>query len=144
MGLSMSVSASSSNSALLNIAFNAIARATSSSQVLSLDLTSVIIMLVLKIVIAFVQWVNGATSARFLSKNMRGVDQAGGLCVLEYAFGEEEMVDCFGRTFCESQIAPEFLMNLVSYVTPLQKKHQKMFNLMQKGFQDRLREIICD
>merc|ERR1739838_498205 len=95
--LSMSVAASSTHSELINIAVNAIAKATSSSQVLSLDLTSVIIMLVLKIIIAFVQWVNGATSARFLSKNMRGVDPAGGLCVLEYAFGEKEMVDCFGR-----------------------------------------------
>ena len=94
--LSMSLAASSSHSELLNIAVNAIARATSSSQVLSLDLTSVIIMLVLKIVIAFVQWVNGATSARFLSKNMRGVEPAAG-GVLEYAFGEKEMVDCFGR-----------------------------------------------
>ena len=55
----MSSTNASTYSELVNIAVDAIARASTSSQVLSLDLLSIILILVLKIIIGFVQWVNG-------------------------------------------------------------------------------------
>ena len=93
------VSSASTHSDLLNIAFDAIARASTSSQVLSLDLTSVILLLVLKLIIAFIQWVNGVASARSLSISLSGLGQAGGLCVVKYSLGaeDEDMLECFTR-----------------------------------------------
>ena len=91
------VSSASTHSDLLNIAFDAIARASTSSQVLSLDLTSVILLLVLKLIIAFIQWVNGVSSARSLSNSLSEFGQAGGLCAVKYSLGTEDMMECFKR-----------------------------------------------
>jgi hypothetical protein len=85
-------STASTHSKLLDIAVDAIARATTSSQVLSLDLTSVILLLVLKIIIAFVQWVNGVESGR----SFQGIGHTG-MCLLKTEFREEEMVECLKR-----------------------------------------------
>ena len=47
------------------------------------------------------------------------------------------------RIACNSDFSSDLLVNIVSNVAPLQGNKQKMLINMEKGFEDRLREIVC-
>merc|ERR1712051_429985 len=79
---------------LLQTAMDVLARATSSSQVLSFNLTGVIILIVLKIAVI------GYSPA----------DLTGGMCFLLYTNGEEDKLNCLSRAVCESpEVSSQYL-----------------------------------
>merc|ERR1712051_432135 len=98
---------------LLQTAMDVLARATSSSQVLSFNLTGVIILIVLKIaVIAYTMLQGGVTGRSGLNSGpgYSPADLTGGMCFLLYTNGEEDKLNCLSRAVCESpEVSSQYL-----------------------------------
>merc|ERR1712158_292188 len=88
-------------------------KATSSSQVLSFNLTGVIILIVLKIaVIAYSVLQGGVTgrSSLYSPPGYSPADLTGGMCFLLYTNGEEDKLNCLSRAVCESpEVGSQYL-----------------------------------
>merc|ERR1739842_230981 len=107
------------NVPLIKTAMEVLARATSSSQVLSFNLTGVIILIVLKIaVIAY-----------------SPADLTGGMCFLLYTNGEEDKLNCLSRAVCESpEVGSQYLaaaklwykMHKIINAVPYSEKYTKV------------------
>merc|ERR1711981_135251 len=109
---------------LLQTAMEVLARATSSSQVLSFNLTGVIILIVLKIaVIAYTMLQGGVTGRSGLSSGpgYTPADLTGGMCFLLYTNGDEEKLNCLSRAVCES---PEVGSNYLAAAKLWYKMHK--------------------
>lgn len=105
--------ADSADSALMANAFEFMARASGTSEVLSLNLTNLLILLALKAVIfaiglfsggggqvnngQFGRSADGGESTSLLQKS----DLSGGLCFMMYASGDAEKLSCVQRAACE-------------------------------------------
>eukprot|EP00096_Caligus_rogercresseyi_P011175 TRINITY_DN4318_c0_g1_i1.p1 TRINITY_DN4318_c0_g1~~TRINITY_DN4318_c0_g1_i1.p1 ORF type:complete len:154 (-),score=74.78 TRINITY_DN4318_c0_g1_i1:767-1228(-) len=96
----------SAESALVSTAMEFLARASSTSEVLTLNLTNLLILLVLKgIIIAFAlfgAFGNGnARSSDSSSTSIKQSDLTGGMCFMMYASGDMEKLSCIQRSACE-------------------------------------------
>merc|ERR1711973_908722 len=92
-------------------ALEVVSRASSSSEVLSLNLTNLIILYVLKVAIILIglTFGSGATarSAGGGDITMDQVDLTGGMCFLLYTGGAEEKLNCVARSACESPVSAD-------------------------------------
>merc|ERR1711862_1017656 len=87
----------------LQTALEVVSRASSSSEVLSLNLTNLIILLALKVaIVAFGLFSGGATGRSGADSELSQADLTGGMCFLLYTGGDEEKLSCIARAACES------------------------------------------
>jgi len=90
-------------SALVPTAIEFMARATSTSEVLTLNLTNLIILLVLKALIfgaGIVLTSAGSTARSAEDSSITETDLTGGMCFLMYTSGAEDKLSCMQRTAC--------------------------------------------
>jgi len=100
---------SSSATPMLNTALEFLARASSTSEVLTLNLTNLLILLVLKaLIFGFGLFSVGGgiggnvgRSAEVSEPFLTQADMTGGMCFLMYTSGVEEKFECLQRTSCE-------------------------------------------
>merc|ERR1711923_345431 len=137
------ISANENQVPLLQTAMEVLARATSSSQVLSFNLTGVIILIVLKIaVIAYTMLQGGVTgrSSLYSPPGYSPADLTGGMCFLLYTNGDEDKLNCLSRAVCESpEVGSNYLAaaklwykmpKLISAV-PYSQKYTKVVESLQ-------------
>merc|ERR1712018_1033138 len=142
------ISANDANVPLLQTAMDVLARATSSSQVLSFNLTGVIILIVLKIaVIAYTLLNTGnASETLFASRSLDNLhdpagyapsDLTGAMCFLLYTNGDESKLSCIARATCESpDVSGDYLkaaklwykMHKIMDVIPYNEKYTSLVN----------------
>merc|ERR1712002_1161856 len=103
-------SAESLSPPFLQTALEVVSRASSSSEVLSLNLTNLFILLGLKLAIVVFGLFSGIATARSSTggdTQMDQVDLTGGMCILLYTGGDEEKLDCIARAACESPLSAD-------------------------------------
>merc|ERR1711981_165009 len=92
----------------LQTALEVVSRASSSSEVLSLNLTNLIILLALKAaIVAFGLFSGGATGRSGADSELSQADMTGGMCFLLYTGGDEEKLNCVARAACESPVSAD-------------------------------------
>jgi len=94
---------------LVDTAFEFLARASSTSEVLTLNLTNLLILLVLKaIIFGFGLFSFGGGNSNSYSRSadssqpmVKQTDLTGGMCFMMYLGGDMEKMSCIERTACE-------------------------------------------
>jgi len=88
---------------LVEIASEFLARASSTSEVLTLNLTNLLILIVLKALIFGFGLFSVGSSARSAedSTALTQADLSGGMCFIMYTAGSEDKLSCIQRTACE-------------------------------------------
>merc|ERR1711992_394366 len=99
------------SSELVTTALEFLARASSTSEVLTLNLTNLLILLVLKaLIFGFGLFSVGGTGRSADSSLVTQSDLTGGMCFLMFTSGAEEKLDCIQRTACEDPyLASDYL-----------------------------------
>ena len=104
------------DSALVRTAFDFLARASSTSEVLTLNLTNLLILLVLKALIfgfGLFSFGNSSTGYSRSAENptaLTQTDLTGGMCFMMYTGGAEEKLSCIQRSACEDpKVATDYL-----------------------------------
>merc|ERR1712126_549176 len=124
----------------LQTALEVVSRASSSSEVLSLNLTNLVILLALKVaIVAFGFFSGGATGRSSHTEgadlSLSQTDMTGGLCFLLLTGGDEEKLSCVQRSACESPIsAADYLqaakmwykMHKLTKAIPFEEKYQSI------------------
>jgi hypothetical protein len=83
---------------MLRTALDILSKASTSSEVLSLNLSSLLILLVLKAIIIGVGFMSGASTARSLSSSLEEADITGGMCFISYTTSDnEDKLSCIAR-----------------------------------------------
>merc|ERR1711994_273706 len=131
------------NVPLIKTAMEVLARATSSSQVLSFNLTGVIILIVLKIAVIAYTMLQGGVSGRSGLYSLPGytpADPTGGMCFLLYTNGEEDKLNCLSRAVCESpEVGSQYLaaaklwykMHKIINAVPYSEKYTKVVDSLK-------------
>lgn len=126
-------------------AFEMVARASSTSEVLTLNLTNLLILLVLKaIIFGFGLFtVGGAGRSADSSPMVTESDLTGGMCFLMYTSGAEEKLECLKRTACEDPyLAADYstaakmwynMHKLMKSVVPFKAKYETIMNAVQEA-----------
>jgi len=88
---------------LVELTSQFLARASSTSEVLTLNLTNLIILIVLKAIIFGFGLFSVGSSARSSESqtSLSQSDLSGGMCFIMYTSGAEEKLSCIQRTACE-------------------------------------------
>merc|ERR1712241_1363421 len=132
------LSSAEENVPLIQTAMEVLARATSSSQVLSFNLTGVIILIVLKIAVIAYSVLQGGFTGR--SSGYSPADLTGGMCFLLYTNGEEDKLNCLSRAVCESpEVGSQYLaaaklwykMHKIINAIPYSEKYTKVVDSLQ-------------
>merc|ERR1712045_706615 len=130
---------------LIKTAMEVLARATSSSQVLSFNLTGVIILIVLKVTVIAYTMLNGGVTGRSGLYNPPGytpADLTGGMCFLLYTNGDEEKLNCLSRAVCESpEVGSDYLaaaklwykMHKLISAVPYSEKYTKVVEALNSA-----------
>merc|ERR1711997_745079 len=114
---------------LVQTAVEVLSRATSSSEVLTLNLTALIILGILKAAVIAFGLSGGSllsSSNRSLGRSSQGPagvsasDMTGGLCFLLFTSGDPEKISCVQRSACES---PQSAKDLLSAAKMWKKMH---------------------
>jgi hypothetical protein len=121
----------------LQTALEVVSRASSSSEVLSLNLTNLVILLALKVaIVAFGLFSGGATGRSQTEGTDVGLsqtDMTGGMCFLLLTGGDEEKISCVQRSACESPISASnylqaakmwYKMHKLIKAIPFEEKYQ--------------------
>lgn len=135
------------SSPMIKTAMEFLGRASTTSNVLTLNLTNLLILLILKaIIIGFGIFTAGGGSLGNLGRSADGgedrrlvtqSDMTGGMCFLMYTSGAEEQLDCVRRTACEDPY------HATDYITAA-KMWYKMHKLMQSyvPFEEKYSKIM--
>jgi len=93
----------------MTTALEVVGRASSSSEVLSLNLTNLLILLGLKVAIVVFGLMSGTASTGRSAADpaMDQVDLTGGMCFLLYTGGDSSKLDCVARSACESPVSAQ-------------------------------------
>lgn len=88
---------------LMDLTSEFLARASSTSEVLTLNLTNLLILIVLKAIIFGFGLFSVGSSARSNSEetSISQSDLSGGMCFIMYTSGADEKLSCIQRTACE-------------------------------------------
>jgi len=88
---------------LMSLTSEFLARASSTSEVLTLNLTNLLILIVLKAIIFGFGLFSVGSSARSNSEetSISQSDLSGGMCFIMYTSGADEKLSCIQRTACE-------------------------------------------
>merc|ERR1712036_105859 len=87
---------------LVELTSELLARASSTSEVLTLNLTNLLILIVLKALIFGFGLFSVGSSARSADETaLSQADLSGGMCFIMYTSGAEEKLSCIQRTACE-------------------------------------------
>jgi len=88
---------------LMSLTSEFLARASSTSEVLTLNLTNLLILIVLKAIIFGFGLFSVGSSARSNSEetSISQSDLTGGMCFIMYTSGADEKLSCIQRTACE-------------------------------------------
>merc|ERR1712083_286439 len=106
----MAMASAQSDTPFLKTAMDVFARATTNSEVLSLNLSGLIILLVLKVAVVAFSLMSGGASARSAASSYSEADLTGGMCFILYTSGDEDKLNCVARAACEStENAADFL-----------------------------------
>merc|ERR1719266_1152641 len=130
------VTSAEENVPLIQTAMEVLARATSSSQVLSFNLTGVLILIKIA-VIAYSVLQGGFTgrSSLYSPPGYSPADLTGGMCFLLYTNGEEDKLNCLSRAVCESpEVGSQYLaaaklwykMHKIINAVPYSEKYTKV------------------
>lgn len=130
-----------------------VGRASSTSEVLTLNLTNLIILLILKaLILGFGLFAGGGVGGGVAgvgrsaeeSLSVTQSDLTGGMCFLMYTSGAEEKLDCLKRTACEDPyVVSDYLtaakvwynlskLPMFSFI-PFEEKYTKIFNAMTEA-----------
>jgi len=92
-------------------AMEMLARASSTSEVLTLNLTNLLILLVLKaLIFGFGLFSTGAAGRSSEGSIVTPADMTGGMCFMMFMSGAEEKLSCIERTACEDPyLATDYL-----------------------------------
>merc|ERR1712212_913411 len=133
--------AESLDAPFLQTALEVVSRASSSSEVLSLNLTNLVILLALKVaIVAFGLFSGGATGRSSIGSLTEGADMSlsqndmtGGMCSLLLTGGDEDKLSCVQRAACESPISAAnylqagkmwYKMHKIIKAIPFEEKYQ--------------------
>lgn len=88
---------------MVDLASELLARASSTSEVLTLNLTNLLILIVLKAIVFGFGLFSVGSSARSADEttSISQADVSGGMCFIMYTSGAEEKLTCIQRTACE-------------------------------------------
>merc|ERR1719464_2061747 len=110
LGSAMIALTAAESAPLLETALEVVSRASTSSEVLSLNLTNLIILIALKVAIVVFGLVSGGGVTGRSGEAPTSVsksDLTGGMCFLLYTGGDEEKLNCVARAACESPVAAD-------------------------------------
>merc|ERR1711994_1033262 len=109
--IAFEVDSGSGANPMLNTAIEFIARASSTSEVLTLNLTNLLILLVLKaLIFAFGLFSVGGTGRSAEESPVTPADMTGGMCFMMFMSGADEKLSCIERTACEDPyLATDYL-----------------------------------
>merc|ERR1712025_368347 len=116
--------AAAEDAPLLATALEVVSRASTSSEVLSLNLTNLIILIALKIAIVVFGLVSGGGVTGRSDDQPTSVsptDLTGGMCFLLYTGGDESKLSCIARAACESPSEAD-IINFITQMYFLDKK----------------------
>jgi len=139
---------------LISTAMEVASRATSSSEVISLNLTNLLVLLALKVAIVVLGYMTGALGsvgfsseanasarAETVGESLLKMDKSemtGSMCFLLYTSGDEAKLDCMARFACESNEVAEKLLDAGKMWYKMHKIintvpfHDKYVNIMDK------------
>merc|ERR1712184_43058 len=87
---------------LVELTSELLARASSTSEVLTLNLTNLLILIVLKaIIFGFGLFSVGSSARSSEDTSLSQADLSGGMCFIMFTSGAEEKLSCIQRTACE-------------------------------------------
>merc|ERR1711976_526823 len=109
LGSAILALAAAQEAPLLTTALEVMSRASTSSEVLSLNLTNLIILIALKVAIIVFGLVSGGATGRSSEEQtaVTPADLTGGMCFLLYTGGDEDKLSCMARAACESPVAAD-------------------------------------
>merc|ERR1712117_278660 len=153
--------AESLDAPFLQTALEVVSRASSSSEVLSLNLTNLVILLALKVaIVAFGLFSGGATGRSSIGSLTEGADMSlsqndmtGGMCFLLLTGGDEEKLSCVQRAACESPISAGnylqaakmwYKMHKIIKVVPFQEKYQNIMVSVNDAMEHSNAGVACD
>lgn len=127
MGAVLASANAAEESPLYANALQALARASSTSEVLTLNITNLIILGIIKAIIigigVFFGSQNNARSSDATTVSITNADLNGGLCFMMYTSGAYEKLDCIKRSACEDpKTAKDYLQGAKMWM----KLHQMM------------------
>jgi len=136
---------------LVSTAFEFLARASGTSEVLTLNLTNLLILLFLKAIIFGFGLFAGVGNGFGLGNNGRSADDSttikqsdltGGMCFMMYASGDLEKITCVQRSACEDpKTATDYLtaakmwykMHKLMKVVPFNDSYYSVMNAVQEA-----------
>jgi len=142
----------------LQTALEVVSRASSSSEVLSLNMTNLVILLALKVaVVAFGLFSGGSTGRSSLAEGadvgLSQTDVTGGMCFLLLTGGDEDKLSCVQRAACESPISAGnylqaakmwYKMHKIIKVIPFQEKYQNIMVSVNEAMEHGQTESTCE
>jgi len=142
----------------LQTALEVVSRASSSSEVLSLNMTNLVILLALKVaVVAFGLFSGGSTGRSSLAEGtdvgLSQTDVTGGMCFLLLTGGDEDKLSCVQRAACESPVSAGsylqaakmwYKMHKIIKVVPFQEKYQNIMVSVNEAMEHGQTESTCE
>merc|ERR1711936_780037 len=126
------------SSELVTTALEFLARASSTSEVLTLNLTNLLILLVLKaLIFGFGLFSVGGTGRSADSSLVTQSDLTGGMCFPMFTSGAEEKFDCIKRTACED---PYMANDYLTAAKMWYKMHKLMADIFP--FEDKYKRVM--
>merc|ERR1712227_62897 len=118
--------ASATNAPLLSTALEVVSRASSSSEVLSLNLTNLLILLALKIAIVVFGLISG-TAATGRSHGDIAMDQ------VDLTGGDYDKLECVARSACESPVSADKILRAAKLWKEMHDIMDKVHEAIQHG-----------